>query len=89
MADFGVVEAELEDIASLPGQIEGVKVGITIKEQPDGRSKISVRTVDGVNANDICAKFDGGGHPCAAGCTLNFPPETAADMIVEASGESL
>jgi phosphoesterase RecJ-like protein len=67
MADYGVVEAELEDIASLPNQIEGVKVGIliTIKEQPDGRSKISCRTMVGVDANAICAEFDGGGHPCA------------------------
>ena len=89
MEEYGVTESELEDIASLPGQIEGVKVGFTIKEQPDGRSKVSCRTVYEVDSNAICAKFDGGGHSCAAGCTINLPPDEAKKLIVEAARELL
>lgn len=67
----GANEGDLDDIAAIPNQIEGVLVGITVKERPDGSCKISVRTNPGINANDICAKFNGGGHAMAAGCTIN------------------
>ena len=40
----GEDESALDDIASIPGQIEGVKVGITIKELPENKGcKISVQ----------------------------------------------
>ena len=50
--------------------IEGVEVGITIRQQPTGSYKVSVRTVTGVDASAICAHLGGGGHKQAAGCEL-------------------
>lgn len=84
MDKTGVDENDMDDIASIPGQIEGVEAGVTIKETLDGGSKVSLRTVRHVNANDVCAKFGGGGHKLAAGCTLSCPPEQAAELIAEA-----
>ena len=49
---------------------EGVEVGITIRQQPTGSYKVSVRTVTGVDASAICAHLGGGGHKQAAGCEL-------------------
>ena len=40
----GVAGAELEDLTSLPRSIEGVEVGLTLRQQKDGSFKISVRT---------------------------------------------
>lgn len=68
----GVGEEDLEDVAGIPRQIEGVLVGITIKEH-EGECRISLRTRECVDASGICAAFGGGGHRCAAGCTI---PET-------------
>ena len=42
-----------------------------------------------VNAAQICALFDGGGHACAAGCTLPGPKEAATERIVAAIGAYL
>jgi phosphoesterase RecJ-like protein len=68
----GVVEDDLDDIASLPGSVDGVVVGITIRELTSERDcKISVRTSPSVNASEICAFFGGGGHPMAAGASVN------------------
>ena len=67
----GVVEDDLDDIASLPGSIEGVVVGITIREFTSERDcKISVRSSPSINSNEICAHFGGGGHAMAAGASV-------------------
>ena len=80
--DMDLSEDDLDDIASLPIGIEGVEVGITIKEQKDG-AKISVRTSAGVDSNEICSVFGGGGHKQAAGCFIAEAPETAEKMLID------
>lgn len=69
MQKAGVSEDELEGIASIPRSIEGVEVGVTIKEKKVGVYRVSVRTQENVNAVGICERFGGGGHACAAGFT--------------------
>ena len=70
--EAGAVEDDLDDFASLPGAINGVLVGITIRELSSEKDcKVSVRTSADVNANAVCAHFGGGGHPMAAGYSLN------------------
>ena len=66
----GVEASDLESITSLPRQIDGVQVGVTLRQQPSGSYKISVRTVPGVDACAICRRLGGGGHDQAAGCEL-------------------
>ncbi|MCL2562778.1 MAG: bifunctional oligoribonuclease/PAP phosphatase NrnA [Oscillospiraceae bacterium] len=89
MAETGVTEDDLDDIANIPNQAEGVQVGIVVRELPDGSCKISVRTIPGVDANAICRKFGGGGHPMAAGCVVDMEPEDAAVALEIAAGEAL
>ncbi len=66
----GVDPADLEELTSLPKSIEGVMVGLTLRQQPGGSYRISVRTADGVDACAIARRLGGGGHKCAAGCEL-------------------
>jgi phosphoesterase RecJ-like protein len=49
----GSNEQETEGLAPLTRQIEGVEVGITIREKPDGTCKASLRTFESVNAAEI------------------------------------
>ena len=62
--------ADLEELTSLPISIEGVKVGLTLRQQPGGSYRISVRTANGVDACAIARRLGGGGHTRAAGCEL-------------------
>lgn len=66
----GVAGAELEDLTSLPRTIEGVKVGLTLRQQRDGSFKVSVRTDGDVDACAIARRLGGGGHARAAGCEV-------------------
>lgn len=88
----GVKEDELDGIASIPRKIEGVLIGITMREKADNTFKISVRTNDNIDAAAFCGEFGGGGHVAAAGCSISgtIPEiksklaETAARYIAEA-----
>jgi phosphoesterase RecJ-like protein len=84
IAKAGATEDDLENIASLPAEIEGVAAGVTVRELGPGHSKISLRTTDEVNASAICAHFGGGGHAQAAGCSIDAAPAEAAKLFVDA-----
>ena len=67
----GVAVAELEDLTSLPRSIEGVEVGLTLRQQKDGSYRISIRTAGAVDACAIARHLGGGGHARAAGCEIS------------------
>ena len=66
----GVEPSELEGITAIPRMIEGVEVGLTMRQQPSGSYKASIRTTLGVDASAIAAHLCGGGHKQAAGCEI-------------------
>ena len=88
IAASGVGPNELEDITSLPRKIEGVKVGVTMRQLPGASYKISIRTAEGVDACAIAKRLGGGGHARAAGCELEGNLEnTKAAVLAEVERE--
>ena len=76
---------DLDSIASLTRQIEGVQIGITLTEKPDGTVRVSVRTTKEMDAAAICKKVGGGGHVRAAGASFTCGmAEAKAAMLKEA-----
>lgn len=84
-----VGDDEMEGLASIPRQIEGVLMGITMREKEGGFFKISVRTNCGINASEFCSQFGGGGHPAAAGCTIEGPLDEVRNKLIEAAEKVL
>ena len=82
IAESGVEPADLEDLTGLPLTIEGVQVGLTLRQQPGGSCRISVRTVKGMDACAIAKRLGGGGHNRAAGCELEGNLENAKSAIL-------
>ena len=83
IAASGVPAAELEDITSLPRGIEGVMVGLTLRQQPLGSYKISVRTTKELAADSIVRRLGGGGHNRAAGCEIEGMLENVKAVILK------
>lgn len=79
----GATEDELDGIASIPRMIEGVEIGIMLRQKGPGVFKISVRTTKYVDASKLCNKFDGGGHARAAGCTINGEKDEIIAMLIK------
>ena len=73
---------DLDSIASLTRQIEGVQIGITLTEKPDGTVRVSVRTTKEMDASAICKRVGGGGHVRAAGASFTCGMDEAkAEML--------
>ncbi len=70
MEEIGIGDNELDGIASIPIKIEGVQIGITIREKSENFFKVSVRTSSYINADEFCKNFNGGGHARAGGFSI-------------------
>lgn len=77
-------------ISAIPRQVEGVEVGVILKEKKDGVWKASLRSNSNADVQKICSEFGGGGHAKAAGCTFtDCTPDEAIEKLVEVIGKSL
>lgn len=81
---MGLTEDDLENISGFPRSIEGVKIAATLRQEPEGPVKLSVRAVPGYDASTICAGFGGGGHKGAAGANLDMPMAQAVEAVAAA-----
>lgn len=88
-AKTGSNEQETEALAPLTRQIEGVEIGITIREKANKTCKASIRTYESVNAADLAKNFGGGGHAQAAACRFDCSVDEALEQIVKKCGEYL
>lgn len=84
MEKTGLRDEEQDALVGIPRQIDGVQIGITLKEKPAGGFKASVRTNPPMDAAEICGKIGGGGHKGAAGCSITLPLEQAKERILGA-----
>ena len=83
--ELQATEEDLEDISSFIGLLEGVDNAVTVRQLKPEECKIALRT-DGksLNASLVCARFGGGGHPAAAGCTIHGTPAQAKAAMLDA-----
>ena len=58
------------DLTNLLSSIEEGRISILFVEQSANKSKISWRSVPGVDVSVLASEFNGGGHPAAAGAEL-------------------
>lgn len=83
----GATENDCDDIAGIPGKVEGCEVSMVIRELEKGKCKVSVRSQPTFDSCALCAMFGGGGHKMASGCTIKAEPETVREMLVKAVEE--
>lgn len=83
ITDLGITEDDIDDISGFGREIEGVRIGVMLREVKEG-GKISVRTAPEYDAAAICAVLGGGGHRAAAGATVPGSLEDAKAAILRA-----
>ncbi len=85
---YDLDDDDVADISQIPIEIEGVLLGITLKEKGDAPSnfKISMRSKPGTDAGSVCRKLGGGGHVCAAGGLVTASDaEKAIETVINAA----
>lgn len=86
LTNRGVIYDDIDPITPYSRDIEGVELGIFIKERTKGEVKVSFRSKNYVDCTVLAKKFGGGGHIRAAGCTIfNEDVETAKKMLLDES----
>lgn len=59
-----------DEFINYPRSIDTVEVAVQFRETPEGKWKVSFRSKEKVDVSDLAARFGGGGHARAAGCTM-------------------
>ncbi|MGN1109737.1 MAG: bifunctional oligoribonuclease/PAP phosphatase NrnA [Oscillospiraceae bacterium] len=85
----GIDSEDVGALAAIPRQIEGVDIGICIKEKKPGLFKASLRSSENADVAAIAQQFGGGGHARAAGCAFECSLEEAERQLVWACAKAL
>lgn len=69
--DSGATGVDTEGFANYPRSINGVAVGVLLRETEEGRFRVSLRGAEGYDVDAIAKVFGGGGHTAAAGFQID------------------
>ena len=85
-AALGLSDEHLDLLVDVARSLMGVKVAISIRQPgTEGIFRVSTRSNCDYDVSALCAKFDGGGHKKAAGCTvLASDMEDATNKLLQA-----
>ena len=61
---------DVDGVADALRSIHGVQVAALLRETPDGKYRVSMRSGHGINVGRAAQDFGGGGHHNSAGCTI-------------------
>ena len=82
MQKTGATDEDTENLVDFVRKMAGVEVAIFLKERPDGRYRLSLRSRNAADVSAVAAAFDGGGHRHAAGAVVDGPMEEAVRRVV-------
>ena len=81
---------DIDNISSLPRKIQGVWAALTFRENEDKSIKVSARSGDEIDSEQLCSEVcGGGGHKRAAGATVYSDMDTAEKMFLDYLKENL
>ncbi len=83
MTRTGAAEEDCEGIVNYAIAIAGVEGAVLLRELPDHRVRLSLRSKGQLNVARIAASLGGGGHLHAGGCTMQGPLREATETILE------
>ena len=84
LQDAGVHPAETDDLIDVIRTARDVDVAAIVKQQKDGRFKVSVRSRGDHDLARVAAAFGGGGHRLAAGYTSAHGPAETVERLAKA-----
>lgn len=80
--ELGVTEDDTQNLANFVRNIEGIRMGITLRSDKDGSTKLSARSIPGYDVAKVCAELGGGGHAAAAGGRVRMSQQETRDKLL-------
>jgi len=84
--ETGTTKSDAEDFIDIPRSLDTACVALFFyqDENSENTTRLSIRTRAPLDATLLATRFGGGGHPRAAGCTLEMPLPDARRAVHEA-----
>lgn len=80
---LGAEDEHLETLIDVARSVSGVEVAFVVKQSNEEPTfRVSMRSKEEVDVSAICARFGGGGHKRAAGCTIEANSAEEANELV-------
>lgn len=86
---LGIDDEDAEGMTNYLRAVEGTEVAVYVRGKSDGSLKVSMRSGGNVDISKIAIAFGGGGHPRAAGYTMQDDIEIGKQKLIEAVGEMI
>jgi len=83
LLETGARFEDTEGIVDYSLFLRDVLVGVLFKELTPGKTKVSLRSQNGIDISPIAKSFGGGGHPNASGCALPLPLTEAKRTVLQ------
>lgn len=80
---IGANREDLNNILNFPQTLSKAQIAATLLEDTSGGTRLSLRSLPGVDCSGIAAAFGGGGHKVAAGANMTMPLEKAEKAVTK------
>ena len=87
--DAGADATDMDALVQLPRTIDGVEVGITLKQMGEDSYKVSIRSNDYFDATRLAGFYGGGGHVRASGFRIDGDAATIRSKVAAKAEELL
>jgi len=82
--EIGWPNTDLQGLSNFLLSAEEANLSAVLVEKDDGQVEVSMRARPPYDVSGAALALDGGGHPQAAGCTMDGPLEVAVERVVAA-----
>jgi len=89
LVESGADMSESDGLIDFTLFTSSVEIGALLKEQDESNTRVSLRSRDGINVSELAARYGGGGHFNASGCTIPLGLEAARRELLTLLTEAL
>jgi len=86
--EFGATDRDTEGIVGGLRVVEGSSVAVVFREMESGKLRVSLRARGDWDVSKVAARFGGGGHRLASGCSCDGPADAAVEAVLRALAEA-
>ena len=82
--ELGALDEHLGTLIDIPRSVAGAEIAFVVKQESEnGEFRVSMRSASEFDVAKVCARFGGGGHKRAAGCSVTAKSiEDAEEKII-------
>jgi phosphoesterase RecJ-like protein len=89
MIRTSAAEEDCEGLVNYAISISGVDVAVFLRELPNRRVRLSIRSKGAIDVAYVAQSLGGGGHLHASGCTIDGPLSAAEGRILDCLRETI